>query len=167
MARLRDLPQLVSERVKDGGTPASGTEDDLEASSLRDDEGARLVVEGVAVRVWAHLLGLSRVVAWLASTRRTVLTGTAVLRFVVFGAARQTGVEVWPPDVVVWVGIDAISRFLRGVQLQGPRTPGLGEADGDGLFEWKREGCVGAELGVGSVANWGQEGGCADADGVC
>jgi len=62
MSRLRELSELVTERGKDIRTSSCRTKDDFESSSLRDDESARLVVIGIAVRIWAHFLCLRRIV---------------------------------------------------------------------------------------------------------
>lgn len=77
----------------------------------------------ITVRVWADFLDLLGVEAWLTRAGRVVLSGTAILGSVVLCARRKAGVELGPLDVVVWIGIDAVSRLLRGVLLQIPGTP--------------------------------------------
>lgn len=62
--------------------PAVGAEDHFPAAAQGDDEGGRLVVERVGVRVRAHGLGVLGVEAGLADVRVVVFPSTAVLRLV-------------------------------------------------------------------------------------
>ncbi len=119
----RDARELVLEGGQDVGAAAHGAEDDLPAAAVGDDEGAGLVVEGVAVGVGAHGLGRLAVQAGLADAGVVVASRAAVRVRVRRGARREARVEHGPLDVVVRVRIHAVAGFVGGEGLQIPRAP--------------------------------------------
>ncbi len=64
-----------------------------------------------------------------------MLTGTAVLSFVVLCARTKAGVEDWSLDVVVRVGVDAVAGLQGRRELKRPWAPALHERGGDRLVE--------------------------------
>ena len=129
----------------DVGASAAGAEDDVELAAFGDDEGAVLVVVGVGIGVGTDLLSYFGVVIGPAVALTAVGASAAVLGSRVLRTSRVARVIGWSLDVVVRVGIYAIARRLRRIDLEVPRAPLSDLRTGDFAVKVKRVGGVGAE----------------------
>ena len=120
----------------------------------------------ITVCVRAHPLRVLAVQTGLADGRVLVRTRAAVLGLVVLGAGGETRVEDGALDVVVRVGIHAVSGLGGRGDLQVPRAPPRHVRRGHALFEREGEGRIGAELGVIHVSDSAEEAAGGDANGV-
>lgn len=139
---LRQLIQLSPQRQEDGGTPPTRTKHHLEATATGDDEGATLIIKGIAIRVGTHFLRLGGVQAGTAGVGAVEGAGAAELRGGPFGAGGEAGVEERAEELGVRVGIDAIGGVGGWGELEVPGAPGLDGGGGEGLFEGEGVGGV-------------------------
>jgi hypothetical protein len=119
-------------------TPATRTEDDLEAIASRHDECAVLIVVSVGISIRADVLCSLGVVIRCTFTWSVILSGATVLWAVVLRTSRETGRERWPRDVRLRVFVYAIARCKRWRSLQIPGTPVRDARGGVSFIERQR-----------------------------
>lgn len=78
--------------------------------------------------------------------------GAAVFSITKVAASRQARVERRTLDIVVWIGIDAISGFARRIDLKRPWTPVPYLMRRHGLIERQRICRIGTKFLVGICA---------------
>lgn len=157
MSSLSQLSHLVSKSCQDVGAAPGRTEDHFKASTLRNDKGTGLVVIRIAVCIWTDPFRLGGILTGRARSWCTVFTSATKFRLIPPGARTEARVENGALDIVIGIGIDSITWFLRRCELQRPGAPLLDEALGDGLLEGNGVGRICPKGNVHRISNVGQE----------
>lgn len=121
--RVVDLVYLCRQLAKNVSRSAFGAQDHLPAAALRDGKRRGPVVERKTVSIRADSLGSPAVVRRFAEVRIMVLANTTLLVVSRCSTGTVAWREVRSPDLVVWIGVNAVSRLGGRKGQVRPRAP--------------------------------------------